>query len=292
MTDLFEGENLASAKKNKLAKISVESEEEKNVSLSAPIQSESGVLLKLAIQNNLDIEKIRALMDLRDRDEKHQAEKLFEMHFSEMQRDYVPAFKTKYGAEKAYKYCPLPQILAVYAPILSKHGFTYRWEETENPEKKEKTTTCFLSGHGFTRAASITLPYADTNKMISLIQARGITSEYGRRYSFMNITGCLVADENSDGEIPEANTAKLKQVIAVKIQLVPIGLQKKFIAELAAVKDEKVSLLYDLVNDVRARVQSKLKAVTADKKQRALETANKINTLDELVLWEESVENL
>jgi hypothetical protein len=188
-----------------------------NTALSAPsqeltISSESGQLLRMAIEKDLDVEKLKALMDLRDREDRRKAERDFENHFAEMQRDYIPAFKSKSvetaNGKTAYSYCPLPRILAVYAPILARHGFSYRWEESELDGKLEKKTTCFLSGYGFSRHASISLPYGATNQLINSIQARGATSEYGRRYTFMNVTGCIVADEtDTDGIIPEQPSA-------------------------------------------------------------------------------------
>jgi hypothetical protein len=94
----------------------------------------------------------------------------------------------------------------VYAPILARHGFSYRWEEEEVEGKVEKKTTCFLSGYGFSRQASISLPHGVQNGMINPIQARGVTSEYGRRYTFMNVTGCIVADEmDTDGVIDKGH---------------------------------------------------------------------------------------
>jgi hypothetical protein len=168
--------------------------------------SETGKLLALGIEKNLDVDKLKALMDLRDREDRRRAERDFEDHFALMQKDYIPAFKSKdvktLAGGIAYSYCPLPLILSVYAPILARHGFSYRWEEDEIDGKSEKKETCFLSGYGFTRQASISLPYGEQNKLINSIQARGVTSEYGRRYTFMNVTGCIVADEmDTDGRV-------------------------------------------------------------------------------------------
>ena len=171
------------------------------------VKSESAQLLQMAIEKDLDVDKLKALMDLRDRDERRKAERDFENHFAEMQRDYIPAYKSKNvktnSGGVAYSYCPLPQILAVYAPILARHGFSYRWEEIEIEGKGEKKTTCFLSGYGFSRQASISLPWGGTNQLINAIQARGATSEYGRRYTFMNVTGCIVADDTDTDGITE-----------------------------------------------------------------------------------------
>jgi hypothetical protein len=159
------------------------------------IQPENNLFSLIQSAKDIDADKFEKLLALHERNELRLAEKEFDRCFAEMQKDYVPAYKTKYGAKEAYKYCPLPQILSIYAPILAKHGFSYRWEEKESEDKREKITVCYLSGHGFSRSASISLPYAPENAMINPIQARGATSEYGRRYTFMNVTGCIVADE-------------------------------------------------------------------------------------------------
>ena len=179
-------------------------------------KSEVEQLLKMAIEKDLDIDKLKVLMDLRDRDERFRAEKEFEQHFAEMQKDYIPAYKSKSvetnTGKTAYLYCPLPLILQIYAPILAKYSFSYRWEESEIEGKSEKLITCFLSGYGFSRSASISLPYGQTNQLVNPIQARGATSEYGRRYTFMNVTGCIVADDtDSDGRI--ANSPKPDQSV-------------------------------------------------------------------------------
>jgi hypothetical protein len=180
------------------------------------VKSETALLIQQAIAKDLDVDKLEKLLALHERNEARLAEKEFEFHFAEMQKDYIPAFKTKAVKTKngtlAYSYCPLPLILSVYAPILARHGFSYRWEESEAQGANEKTTTCFLSGWGFSRHASITLPFGEVNPLINATQARGATSEYGRRYTFMNVTGCIVADDtDTDGVIPGAEQPAERQ---------------------------------------------------------------------------------
>ena len=242
--------------------LAISSQVEKE-SLALTINSESGQLLKMAIEKNLDVEKLKALMDLRDREDRRKAERDFENHFAEMQRDYIPAFKSKDvktgSGQVAYSYCPLPVILSVYAPILARHGFSYRWEEEEIESKSEKRTTCFLSGYGFTRQASISLPYGSTNQLINPIQARGATSEYGRRYTFMNVTGCIVADEmDTDGVIetkPSNGKPEVKQPQAKKSEDKPKNVQApeagNFDPFKLKLKKETVAQILEMVTEMK-----------------------------------------
>lgn len=258
--------------------------------------NDANSLLKMAIEKDLDVEKLKALMDLRDREERKNAEKEFEYHFALMQQEYVPVIKNKYGAKNAFKYCPLPEILKAYAPILSQHGFSYRW--SEKTFEKERETTCYLSGYGHTRSASIVLPIAEQNQMISSIQARGITAEYGRRYSFVNVTGCIVADEqDGDGEMPQTNPKKITEQINKLLPLIPLKFRKQYADKASASKDTSVlEELYTEIANLKLRCQKML--VRADnkgglvEKQKVLDGLNKATEESHIVDWEAHVESL
>lgn len=256
--------------------------------------------LQIAVNRGAEIEELKILMDLRDRDERWKAEREFEKHFAEMQKDYTAALKTKEVKTKAgtlaYKYCPLPEILKIYAPILSRHGFSYRWEEVEDKDKAGKTTTCFLTGHGFSRTANEHLPYALGNALINEIQTRGVTSEYGRRYSFMNVTGCIVADEqDSDAVLSPPNSQAIKKTIAACLPFLPTGLRNEYIEKMESTDTDELTRVESEVAGLRKRCQA-LIATGAKKddetKQRIIDGLKKIRDIDELIDWESYVEGL
>lgn len=268
--------------------------------MMAPL-SESNSLIRMAIDKDLDIEKLRILIDLRNREESRQAERLFEFHFSEMQKEYVPVYKTKDGPRKAWKYAQLSDILLIYAPILTKHGFSYWWEEAETTEKT-KTVTFFLSGYGHTRKVSITLPHADRNDMINIIQARAITTEYGRRYTFKNLTGCIVADEeDTDGVLPPQDPELVKKTISLLMQYAPKGMRPSFSERLKTAKVEDLEKLMGEVESLKERRQQALKKIekrlsdpkaAAEARAKAIAGLENVNNLDELVDWEAFCESL
>lgn len=268
-----------------------------------PAQSEVGALLRLAIDKDLDTEKLKALMDLRDRDEQRKYEKEFNYHFAEMQKEYTPVIKNK-AVDGKYKYCPLPEILAVYAPILSRHGFSYYFEESEIAEVKEKVITCVLAGYGHQRDAKVSLPHMGQitsragNVVTNEIQARGATSEYGRRYAFMNVTGCIVKDaSDTDGVIPEDNTAKVKNAINQILPLIPEKIRELYINQMKKAKaPQEFENILKNADAVKMRCQKLL--VDAKRKGgldkiKEIHTAiSKITQVNELLDWEVHIEDL
>lgn len=263
-------------------------------------RSESGTFLQTAINRGAGIEELRLLMDLRDRDERWRAEREFEARFAEMQKEYVAAIKKKEvrtnEGRLAYHSCPLPEILLVYTPILTKHGFSYRWDE-KPLENGERRTTCYLSGYGHTRSAYVDLPVADQNKMANKIQVRGITKEYGRRYSFMDVTGCIVADEqDTDGVLPPQNIGAARNRVALHLPYLPGGMRDEFKAQMEAGGVDELNELAKTATTLRARCQKILKLAEkkggVEAKQKIMTGFKDVKKASDLMDWESYAEGL
>ena len=165
------------------------------------IQSESGALLKLAIDKDLDVDKLEKLIDLKVREEERQCKKDFDFHFNEMQEDYLPVIKEHEVFNKSgthmYNFAPLEDILKVYAPIVAKHGFSFRWEE-ESKNEKEKRIYCIISGYGYEKKGYADIPIIPGNDFTNPIQQRGVSTSYGKRISFVNSFGVIIKGQDDD----------------------------------------------------------------------------------------------
>ncbi len=260
-------------------------------------QTEIGGLLQLAINKDMDTDKLQQLIDLKNKEEERQAEREFEFHFAEMQKEYIPAYKkrsvsTNSGAH-AFNYCPLPEILKVYAPILSKHGFSYRWAEDE--QEGAIKVTCFLTGYGHTRTASKVIPYGESNQLVNKIQTRGISTEYGRRYTYMNVTGCIVAEDDTDGQLPQEDISKIKSDINHMLTFIPKGLRAELVAEINKINPENAQGLFNKTKSIKDDCQKILKAAQAannEKGKKIIAALPNIETGDELLDWLADSENL
>ena len=161
---------------------------------------------KIAIQNNdqllgrvLDsgnIEVLERFIALREKEEARQARLAFDLHFSEMQKEFPAVQRTK-SAKKdektLYKFCPLEDILTVYAPIISNHGFSFRWTEESMQDNSAKRIYCIVSGWGHEERGYVDIPIQASTSFTNAIQQRGVSTSYGKRYSFINAFGVIIA---------------------------------------------------------------------------------------------------
>jgi hypothetical protein len=159
-------------------------------------------LLSLAIEKGMDTETLEKLIALRNAELERQARTRFAEEFARMQAEFRPVGKSKtandYNGKLLYSYCPIEDILAMAAPIMAAHGFSYRWTEEALPNK-EKRINCIVSGHGWSETSFVDIPFMDpVSKATNVVQMRGSATTYGKRYSFLNATGIIVGGEDND----------------------------------------------------------------------------------------------
>lgn len=159
-------------------------------------------LLEIALEKGASIDQLEKLIELKNREEDRQCKKDFDFHFSEMQGDYKPAYKNmdvqnKEKTKTLYKFCPIENILEVYQPIISKHNFTYRWDE-ETISESVKRVFCIVSGYGHEVKSYVDIPIMPGTLFTNSIQQVGVSSSYGRRYSFINAFGVVIKGEDDD----------------------------------------------------------------------------------------------
>lgn len=157
-------------------------------------------LIASAVEKNLDVDKLERLIEMRNKELARQAKLDYDEHFAAMQLDYVPVGKNKAamdGRTVLYKYCPLEDILRVYQPIISKHGFSYRWSE-EAISPTEKRMWCIVAGYGHEERSYVDIPIQPSTKFTNSVQQRGSATTYGKRYSFVDAFGVIIDGEDDD----------------------------------------------------------------------------------------------
>ena len=77
-------------------------------------QTETGQLLKMAVDKDLDVDKLERLIEMKNKEEDRLAKKDFDLHFGIMQSQFPTVPKTKKVKNKSgtllYKYCPLENL--------------------------------------------------------------------------------------------------------------------------------------------------------------------------------------
>lgn len=166
-------------------------------------------LLALAVNNNLDIDKLERLLAMKERWDASQAKKAFFTALAEFQMECPEIRKTKevsFGQTK-YFFAPLGDIDRQIKKPLKDQGLTKRWEIDDT--KEDIQVDCIIThidGHSERTHMNAK---ADLTGSKNPIQARASAIEYMKRYTLTGALGITTADSDIDGRMPELDIDKL-----------------------------------------------------------------------------------
>jgi hypothetical protein len=166
-------------------------------------------LVRIAVEQNADLDKIAKLMDLQDRWEAKQARNAFIEAMSAFKAEPIEILKNKrvhFESQKGttdYKHAELSDVCDAVVPALAKHGLSHRWDVKQTDG--QIVVTCVLT-HMAGHSESLTLSSgADQSGNKNSIQAIGSAATYLSRYTLLLITGLAtkgVKDDDGKGAGP------------------------------------------------------------------------------------------
>lgn len=160
-------------------------------------------LLALAVDKDLDIEKLSRLMQMKKEWDADQARRAFFEAMTNFQSEVPEIRKSKkvsFGETK-YDYAPLADITRQIKDKCKEHGLSYRWEIKDT--KEEISVTCLITHlDGHTEQTTMTASPDDSGKK-NKIQSRGSAIEYLKRYTLIGALGLSTTDSDVDGIMPE-----------------------------------------------------------------------------------------
>lgn len=168
-------------------------------------------LIRTAVQQNMDVEKLSKLMDLQERWEAGEARKAYFDAFSAFQ-SLVPIIK-KTSQGHNCKYAALGDIAQQIRPALEQAQLSYRFDIQDLGEVIN--VTCIISHRAGHQEKNTMSAKPDTTGAKSAIQAQGSTVTYLQRYTLIGALGLTTADEDIDGRlssqvISEGQAASIK----------------------------------------------------------------------------------
>jgi hypothetical protein len=180
-------------------------------------------LLTLAVNKDLDLEKLSKLMEMKRQWDADQARRSFFEAITRFQSE-VPELrksKTVKFNETQYNYAPLADITRQIKDTCRDCGLSYRWEISDT--KEEIKVTCLVTHlDGHTEQTTMTANPDDSGKK-NKIQARGSAIEYLKRYTLIGALGLSTTDSDVDGVMPEISLDILhKQYMEHYNQLIQI----------------------------------------------------------------------
>lgn len=160
-------------------------------------------LLALAIQKDLDVERLAKLMELQERWQANEAKKAFTTAMAELKKnppqiikDMHVEFQTSRG-KTSYNHASLGNVTASVTEALSNHGLSTRWETTQTDMLV--TVKCIIThidGHSESTQLS---SKPDDSGGKNHIQAIGSAVTYLQRYTLLTITGLATNEFENDG---------------------------------------------------------------------------------------------
>jgi len=176
-------------------------------------KTESPLLAAAALvqaDGNMDVAKLKELLDLQERWDATQAKKAFVRAMAEFKANPPEILKdrhVKYTTSKGiteYDHATLNNVTTIINKVLSNHGLTASWI-TEQVDKEIKVTCKVTHVDGHSEETSLTAaPDASGGK--NSIQAIGSTVTYLRRYTLEAITGIAskdIGDDDGKGATPK-----------------------------------------------------------------------------------------
>ena len=161
---------------------------------------------------NMEVGKLKELLDLQERWEAGQAKKAYVQAMAEFKgkppeilKDKTVEYQTSKGTT-SYKHATLHNVTSCINKALSEHGLTAAWVTSQdNGSVKVTCKITHIMGHS--EETCLSAP-PDTSGSKNAIQAIGSTVTYLQRYTLLALTGLATADQDDDGKASGTPTEK------------------------------------------------------------------------------------
>jgi hypothetical protein len=169
---------------------------------SPAISQESAIdrIIAAALNQDIDIDRIKELYALKLQHEANEARKQFNIAFAHFKAEAVRVYKGTTitdGPLKGKRHANLFDVVVASAAPLAKFGLSTSWNLTKD-EPTLMEVTCVLK-HSAGHSESVSMAAApDTGPGRNAIQARGSAKSYLERYTLMAILGLAATDQEDD----------------------------------------------------------------------------------------------
>lgn len=176
-------------------------------------------LLRIAMDQGTDLDRMERLLEMQERWEKREAEKAYNAAFAAFKAEEIRIVRSKVRKEgplKGQAYAELSDYVDAITPALSRYGLSASWKPTRD-EKDWIEVTCTLKhvGGHFETASMGGAP--DTGPGRNAIQARASAVKYLERYTLQAVCGVADVGDDDDGNgggAPAASTVPMELLTA------------------------------------------------------------------------------
>lgn len=178
-------------------------------------------LLRYALENGADLDRLEKLMELQQRYEENEARKAYVAAMAEFKLNPPQIVKDKLVqfSGTSYTHATLGNVTSAIVEGLAKHGFSHRWDTEQ--QGAQVVVTCILTHRkGHSERTTLSAAKDDSGKKNNIQQvASAIT--YLQRYTLLAATGLATHDQaDDDGVGAELDTTLADNWIA-KVNAAP-----------------------------------------------------------------------
>ena len=219
---------------------------------------------RVAMDPQLPIERLNAVMDMRERQMNKEAEQVFNQAFAGAMAEMPDVPKGGKNKHSGQTYSTLDDLIRTTRPVLARHGLSLNWQTKVTGNEYSVTA---IVRHAMGHNIQTTLAGSrDSGKQMNALQGGGSTETYLKRYTGFSILGLSSGDEveddgNSGGQTAE--TIDADQFIELRDLI-----EQAKIKEDVVCTAERINALHELPLSKFAHVKNQL-VVTIKKKANA-----------------------
>ena len=186
------------------------------------------VIAQAALNPAVDVEKMRALLELKERIDENEAKKLFHAAMIAAQEEMRPVVRNCENRETHSRFANLEAVDRAIRPIYTRHGFVLSFNS--EPTGNGMVTMCCTCMHkgGFTKEYRLEAALDDSGikgaKNKTGVTAAGSTVSYLRRYLSCMIFNVIFTNEDDDG-VGSIKTIDQKQANQILDMLIACGME-------------------------------------------------------------------
>lgn len=179
---------------------------EQEIALAVPTGIEA-VIAKAAVDPNVDMDKMRQLLDMQIEMMDREAKRDFNAAMNVAQSEMGPVSADATNPQTRSKYASYSALDSKLRPIYTRNGFSLSFDSGDNPPENHVRVLCYV-GHigGHSRTYHANMPAdgkgAKGGDVMTKTHAAGAAMSYGQRYLLKLIFNVAIGEADTDGNMP------------------------------------------------------------------------------------------
>lgn len=204
------------------------------------LQTQQDRFVEMALQSG-DMGQLEKMLALKERYDKEEARKAFTAALAgfksegvEIKKDRLVSFENNDKSMTTYTHASLGNIVKTAVPLMAKHGLSHRWD-IEQLDGGAVSCKCILTHEGGHSEETKPIKASpDESGKKNNIQKIASTMTYLERYTFLEVTGLAVEEQDDDGVAsgspvvaPEVETISDDQIKTLDARITDNNLDEK-----------------------------------------------------------------